>query len=266
MNLALHVTGQRGDGYHLLDSLVAFADIGDSVTIGPWAPDQPELQIIGPQAGALTVAEDNLCLRASAAMGGGVCITLTKVLPVSSGIGGGSADAAAVLRAMQRIGRALPPAADILALGADVPVCLQGRPVRMTGIGEGLAPVTLPEAWLVLANPGVSVSTPEVFGALTRRDHAPMTALPRLHGVAELAAYLAMQRNDLEPAAVSLAPLIATAKAALTAQPGCMLARMSGSGATCFGLFADGLSASAAARALQSQHPDWWVRAGQMLR
>jgi 4-diphosphocytidyl-2-C-methyl-D-erythritol kinase len=265
INLTLHVTGQRGDGYHLLDSLVVFADIGDSVVIAPWAPDQPELQIIGPQSGALVVADDNLCLRASRSMGGGVAITLTKVLPISSGIGGGSADAAAVLRAMQRIGRVLPSAADILALGADVPVCLQGRAVRMTGIGEGLAPVTLPGAWLVLANPGVTLSTPQVFGTLTRRDYAPIPALPRLRGVAELAAFLAMQRNDLEPAAISLAPLIGTVKAALTAQQGCLVARMSGSGATCFGLFADGLSASAAARALQSQRPDWWVAAGQML-
>ena len=265
VNLTLHVTGQRADGYHLLDSLVAFADIGDSVMIAPWA-DGPELRIIGPQAGGLVPSDDNLCLRASRAMGGGVAITLTKVLPVSSGIGGGSADAAAVLRVMRRIGRALPPAPDILALGADVPVCLHGRAVRMTGVGDGLTPVTLPDAWLVLANPGVALSTPQVFGALTRRDHPPMAVLPRLRGVAELAACLAMQRNDLEPAATSLAPVIATVKAALTAQPGCLLARMSGSGATCFGLFADGLSASAAARALQAQRPDWWVAAGQMLR
>ncbi|MFZ1340352.1 MAG: 4-(cytidine 5'-diphospho)-2-C-methyl-D-erythritol kinase, partial [Paracoccaceae bacterium] len=160
---------------------------------------------------------------------------------------------------------ALPPAAEILALGADVPVCLAGRAVRMTGVGEVLTPLALPEAWLVLANPGVSLATPQVFQALTRRDNAPLPSLPRLRGVAELAAFLAMQRNDLEPAATALAPVIAETRAALTAQTGCLLARMSGSGATCFGLFADGLTATAAARALRAAHPGWWVEAGRML-
>ena len=265
VNLALHVTGLRADGYHLLDSLVAFAEVGDRVTLAPWDGLHPELQITGPQAGALPPSDDNLCLRAARAMGGGVAMTLHKVLPVASGIGGGSADAAAVLRAMRRIGRALPPAAEILALGADVPVCLAGRAVRMTGVGEVLTPLALPEAWLVLANPGVALATPQVFQALTRRDNAPLPSLPRLRGVAELAAFLAMQRNDLEPAATALAPVIAETRAALTAQTGCLLARMSGSGATCFGLFADGLTATAAARALRAAHPGWWVEAGRML-
>jgi 4-diphosphocytidyl-2-C-methyl-D-erythritol kinase len=261
VNLCLHVIGRRGDGYHLLDSLVAFADVGDRVSVAPGEG----LRITGPQAAALPVSDDNLCLRAARAMGGGVRVALDKVLPVSSGIGGGSADAAAVLRAMARMGRPLPDAAAVLALGADVPVCLAGRAVRMTGVGEGLAPVRLPEAWLVLANPGLAVSTPEVFRALARRDNAPMPALPRLHGVAELAAFVAMQRNDLEPAATALAPPIAEVRAALTAQPGCLVARMSGSGATCFGLFADGLTAATAARALQAARPGWWVAAGRML-
>lgn len=261
VNLTLHVTGQRADGHHLLDSLVAFADVGDRVTVAPGEG----LRITGPQAGALPVSDDNLCLRAARAMGGGVSVALEKVLPVASGIGGGSADAAAVLRAMARMGRPLPPPAEVLALGADVPVCLSGRAVRMAGVGEVLSPIALPKAWLVLANPGVAVPTAQVFRALTRRDNPPMPALPRLRSVAELAAFLAMQRNDLELAATALAPMIARVRAALTAQSGCLMARMSGSGATCFGLFADGLAASAAMRAMAEAQPGWWLAAGRML-
>jgi 4-diphosphocytidyl-2-C-methyl-D-erythritol kinase len=198
-------------------------------------------------------------------MGGGVAITLDKHLPIASGIGGGSADAAATLRAMARLGRPMPDATAILKLGADVPVCLTGRPTRMSGVGEVLAPVTLPPAWMVLANPGVSVSTPQVFRTLTRRDNPPMQALPRLRDLPELAAWLAMQRNDLEAPATQLAPVIAQVRTALTGQSGCRFARMSGSGATCYGLFPDGLTAAAAARALADKHPDWWVAAGRVL-
>ncbi len=261
VNLTLHVTGRRGDGYHLLDSLVAFAGVGDRVTVGPGQG----LRITGPRAAGLTAGPDNLCLRAAEAMGGGVAVTLEKVLPVASGIGGGSADAAAVLRALARMGRPMPPADRVLALGADVPVCLAGRAVRMTGVGEGLTPVTLPPAWLVLANPGVAVSTADVFRALDRRDNAPMAAVPRLRDAAELAAFLAMARNDLEAPATALAPVIAEVRHALTAQQGCLFARMSGSGATCFGLFADGLGAAAAARALRAARPAWWVEAAPLL-
>ncbi|MFZ1468489.1 MAG: 4-(cytidine 5'-diphospho)-2-C-methyl-D-erythritol kinase [Paracoccaceae bacterium] len=261
INLALHVTGRRADGYHLLDSLVVFAGLGDRVTV---APGQG-MQITGPQAAGLSLGQDNLCLRAAAAMGGGVSVCLDKMLPVSSGIGGGSADAAAVLRAMARMGRPLPDAEAVLALGADVPVCLQGRAVRMTGVGEGLAPVALPAAWLVLANPKVALSTPAVFGALTRRDHAPMTAPAAWRDTAALAAWLDRQRNDLQPAALTLAPVIADVITALAVQHGCLLARMSGSGATCFGLFAHAAPAHAAAQALSAQRPGWWVAAGRML-
>ena len=260
VNLTLHVTGQRADGYHLLDSLVVFAGVGDSVTVA--AAPALSLAITGPMGAMLPVTDDNLVLRAARAMGATAQITLHKVLPVSSGIGGGSADAAACLRALARLtGQALPGPDQVLALGADVPVCLAGTPARMTGIGEGLGPVPpLPAAWLVLVNPGVAVSTPAIFRALARRDNAPMPAsLPRLKTTADLAAFVAMQRNDLESPAIALQPVIAQVKTALTAQPGCMLARMSGSGATCFGLFADPLSANAAARALQAAQPGWWV-------
>jgi 4-diphosphocytidyl-2-C-methyl-D-erythritol kinase len=260
VNLTLHVTGQRADGYHLLDSLVVFAGVGDSVTVAT-APAL-SLAITGPMGAMLPVTDDNLVLRAARAMGATTQITLHKVLPVSSGIGGGSADAAACLRALARLtGQALPGPDKVLALGADVPVCLAGTPSRMTGIGEALGPVPpLPAAWLVLVNPGVAVSTPAIFRALARRDNAPMPpSLPRLKTTADLAAFVAMQRNDLEAPAIALQPMIAQVKTALTAQPGCLMARMSGSGATCFGLFADPLSANAAARALQATHPGWWV-------
>ncbi|MCZ8334513.1 MAG: 4-(cytidine 5'-diphospho)-2-C-methyl-D-erythritol kinase [Rhodobacteraceae bacterium] len=267
INLCLHVTGRRADGYHLLDSLVVFAGVGDRVSATLEGP--PSLTVEGPMAAGLSGEGDNLVLRAARAIGVSARIVLEKHLPVSSGIGGGSADAAATLRLLARLsGRPLPDAAAVLALGADVPVCLAGRPVRMTGIGEGLAPLPpLPEAWMVLANPGVAVSTPAIFRALARADNAPLPRdLPSLRTPAELAAFLTMQRNDLEPPAVTLEPVIGRVKAALTAQAGCLMARMSGSGATCFGLFADPLSANAAARAICAAEPGWWVADAPLLQ
>ena len=268
VNLALHVTGQRADGYHLLDSLVVFAGVGDRLSLA----DAPALTlaITGPQAGALPVTEDNLVLRAARAIGeAAAAITLEKVLPVASGIGGGSADAAATLRLIARHrGRALPPPDQVLALGADVPVCLSGRAVRMTGIGEGLVPLphALPPAWMVLVNPLQAVSTPDVFRALDKRDNAPLRDLPRLRDAAELAAWVAMQRNDLEAPAMRLLPVIGQVRAALSGQQGCLVSRMSGSGASCFGLFPDPLSASAAARAIRAAQPAWWVADAPVLQ
>ncbi len=266
VNLTLHVTGQRADGYHLLDSLVVFADIGDPVTVAK--SDKLSLQITGPNAALLPVADDNLVLRAARLMQVDAAITLEKVLPVASGIGGGSADAAATLRALSRVARKPLPSDDaVLTLGADVPACLRGQPVRMQGVGERLSRVPpLPSGWLVLVNPGVAVTTPEVFRKLVRKDNAPMPDnLPRLRTTADLAAFLQMMRNDLETPAIALAPVIGVVKTTLSAQSGCLIARMSGSGATCFGLFADGLSASAAARALRAVQPEWWVASAQML-
>jgi len=266
INLCLHVTGRRADGYHLLDSLVVFAGVGDRVSASLAAT--PSLTVQGPMAAGLTGEGDNLVLRAGRTMGVSARIVLEKHLPVSSGIGGGSADAAATLRLLARLaGKALPDAAAVLGLGADVPVCLAGRPVRMTGIGEGLSPLpTLPPVWMVLVNPGVAVSTPAIFRALARADNAPLPRdLPRMRSAADLAAFVMMQRNDLEPPALALEPVIGRAKAALTAQTGCLMARMSGSGATCFGLFADPLAASAAARAIRLAEPGWWVADAPML-
>ncbi|NTT84656.1 4-(cytidine 5'-diphospho)-2-C-methyl-D-erythritol kinase [Tabrizicola fusiformis] len=268
VNLALHVVGRRADGYHLLDSLVVFAEFGDRITV---APGQGlRLTVTGPQGGGLAADDDNLCLRAARAMAGpGAQITLEKHLPVASGIGGGSADAAATLQALARLWRVpLPDAAAVLALGADVPVCLAGRPARMEGVGEVLSLLPpLPAAWLVLVNPGVAVSTPAVFRALERRDNARLPAtLPRLATAEELAAFLMMQRNDLEAPAMALAPVIGQVRSALSAQSGCLMARMSGSGATCFGLFPDALNAAAAAAALRRVQPGWWVEAAELAR
>lgn len=264
INLTLHVTGQRADGYHLLDSLVVFADLGDHLTCTP--SDTLSLTITGPEGAGLTVGEDNLVLRAARAFGQGygAAITLDKRLPIASGIGGGSADAAATLVALSRLWRLPLPSADqVLALGADVPVCLAGQPRRMSGVGEVLAPLpaALPKAHLVLVNPRAQVSTPAVFRGLARKDNAAMPpALPKLHSAADLAAFLREQRNDLDAPALRTLPVIGAVKAALAEQSGCLLARMSGSGATCFGLFADAGDAKAAAGQLGAAHPQWWVR------
>lgn len=268
VNLALHVTGRRGDGYHLLDSLVVFAGTGDRITAEA-APDLT-LTLTGPRAAGLSSGADNLVLQAARTMGPqGARLVLEKHLPVASGIGGGSADAAATLRVLARLrGQPLPPGAAVLALGADVPVCLAGRPARMSGIGETVIPLAhpLPEAWLVLANPGAAVSTPAIFAALARRDNAPLPRdLPRLKTAAELAAFLRMCRNDLEAPAAQIVPEISVVRSALSAQPGCLMSRMSGSGATCFGLFPDALIAAAAARALRSARPEWWIEAAPIL-
>lgn len=272
INLTLHVTGQRADGYHLLDSLVVFADLGDRITASPAA--DLTLSVTGPMAGGLSTGEDNLVMRAArlmarehGAQGQGAALVLDKRLPLASGLGGGSSDAAATLSALARLWY-VPVPANLLTLGADVPACLVARPLRMTGVGGGLNPLphALPAVTLLLANPGVALSTPAVFAALARRDHAPMPRdLPRLRDAAELAAFLAMMRNDLEPAAIRLAPVIAKVRSALSAQPGCLIARMSGSGATCFGVFADPLSAAAAAGTLRRAEPGWWVEAASLL-
>ncbi len=266
INLCLHVTGRRTDGYHLLDSLVAFAGVGDRIIVEP--DPGLTLTVTGPQAAGLTAGPDNLVLRAARAFGAGLPgarITLDKHLPTASGIGGGSADAAAALKALAALwSRPLPSPEAVLALGADVPVCLAGRARRMTGAGETLSEVPpLPPAWIALANPGVAVSTPDVFARLDRRDNPPLPAVPSFTGAAALATWLQRQRNDLEPAALGLAPAIAEALAALSAQPGVLIARMSGSGATCFALFAAETPARAAARALA--RPGWWTAAAPLL-
>jgi len=253
INLALHVTGQRADGYHLLDSLVVFADLGDRVGQGT----RPGLLVDGPYAPGVPTGPENLVLRAAALAGvTEPALTLDKRLPPASGMGGGSSDAAATLRLL-----GCRPGTDaLMALGADLPVCMAAPgPVRMRGLGERIDPVPdLPGLWLVLVNPGVPLSTPAVFRVLSDRQNPPMPdLLPRLDGALALAAWLASLRNDLEPPACRLEPQIASVLSALAAQPGCALARMTGSGATCFGIFATQDSRDSAARALT--RPGWFV-------
>lgn len=262
VNLALHVVGRRGDGYHLLDSLVAFADFGDVITVKP-AP-LLALTITGPMAAGLSAGPDNLVLQAARLMANpmGAAITLDKHLPVASGIGGGSADAAATLLALSALwGCNLPAAAKTLGLGADVPVCLAGRSCRMEGIGDQISPIALPPAHLVLVNPGVGLRTALVFAALAKRDNAPLPPPEPMPDAAALAAYLRQCRNDLEPPALALVPQITQVLAALSAQDGCLLARMSGSGATCFGVFATARGADLAAQTLRAAEAGWWVQA-----
>ena len=260
INLALHVTGQRADGYHLLDSLVVFADAGDRLNVE--AAPRLSLRVTGPRAEGVPADGANLVLRAAEwlAPGRGAAITLDKRLPMAAGIGGGSSDAAAAIRALCELwGQALPTAERLAALGADVPVCLGARSARMAGIGERLAPVpALPPLSLVLVNPGVAVSTPEVFARLERRDGPPLPALPCWRDAEDLAGWLEGTRNDLEEPACALVPAISEALGALRAMPGCLLARMSGSGATCFGLFAEAGAAARARDRLRSER-EWWV-------
>ena len=267
INLTLHVTGQRADGYHLLDSLVVFAEVGDLITARRLKG--LSLSITGPEAAGLGAGADNLVLRAARLMGArDLALTLHKALPLSSGIGGGSSDAAACLRLVARHeGTTLPAMRAALGLGADVPVCLTPRTCRMQGIGEAITPLTpLPAFWMVLANPRVEVPTPQVFRALEQRENSPMPAsLPLWDDAAALFVFLADQRNDLQAAACQIAPEIGEVLTALGATPGCALARMSGSGATCFGLYARQDDAERAARELQAAHPEWWVVATGLL-
>jgi len=275
VNLFLHVVGRRPDGYHLLDSLVVFADVGDRLAASPAAG--LTLAIDGPFAAGLEAGPDNLVMRAAlalgAALGGdvpGAALRLTKNLPVAAGLGGGSADAAAALRLLLRLwGRDLPPArlaALALTLGADLPVCLAGGPRFVGGVGEAMAPPPpLPPAWLLLVNPKVPVATVAVFKARQGPFSAPGRWSGRLADAAALAAALAVCGNDLAAPARGLAPVIDEVLAELAALPDCLIARVSGSGASCFGLFAEAAAARRAADALAARRPQWWVAAAAML-
>ena len=276
LNLYLHVTGKREDGYHLLDSLVAFTDIYDTLTIRPAAA--LTFSTDGPFAGGfgdedpMTNLVFRAALRLAAAAGhqAKMAFHLTKNLPVASGIGGGSADAAACLRGLARLWGIDPTDRVVLdvaaGLGADVPSCVVGRVCFMGGIGTDISPApALPEAGLLLVNPGIGLSTPSVYRARQGGFTAPMRFDVPPAGVDELAALLAGRRNDLTEAAVSLVPEIGVVLDAIGATGGCKLARMSGSGATCFGIFEDVAEARRAAQALQVRHQAWWVKPGRLL-
>lgn len=280
LNLYLRVTGRREDGYHLLDSLVAFAAVGDVLTAEP--ADRFSLSIDGPFAGPLQAAvkadgSDNLVVRAATRLAevtgvrAGARIALAKNLPVAAGIGGGSADAAATLRALCRLWSLDLAASDLarmgLALGADIPVCLGSRPAMMSGIGDILTPAPpLPPVGLVLVNPGVAVATAAVFSARHGPFSAPAAITPPApRSARELADMLAPLGNDLTPAALSLAPAIAEVLGELADSPNCLLARLSGSGPTCFGLFPDLGMATKAAGALAAARPHWWIEPTRLM-
>ncbi len=270
INLCLHVIGQRRDGYHLLDSLVAFAGIGDRLS-ATYAGSGHSLVIDGPFAAGLPTDGRNLILRAAemVAPGAALAFHLEKHLPPASGIGGGSSDAAATIRLLHgSIYRsALPDAATLADLGADVPVCLTApAPMRMRGIGERLDPVAgLPAGGILLANPGVEVSTPAIFKRLVHKQNSGLPdVLPVWPDMAALALWLQDQRNDLEAPAIAEQPVIGAVIDALWGLPRCLFARMSGSGATCFALFSTEDGASSAAETLRESHPEWWIEAGRL--
>lgn len=269
VNLSLRVVGRRADGYHELVSLVTFASVGDRLILTP-GPGLL-LDVVGPTAAVAGAGGDNLVLKAARALAQRVGklraghFRLTKRLPVAAGIGGGSADAAATLRLLARAnGLALhdPRLSDAaLATGADVPVCLASVPRMMAGIGEVLsAPLLLPAVPAVLVNPRVDLPTKDVFGALRLASSGADAAAMPPSDPAELLAWLAREPNDLETPAIGLRPAIADVLTALRGLPGCRLARMSGSGGTCFGLFDSDAAARAAVRTLRTAHRRWWVR------
>ncbi|HXW71259.1 MAG TPA: 4-(cytidine 5'-diphospho)-2-C-methyl-D-erythritol kinase [Methylocella sp.] len=278
INLTLHITGRRADGWHTLESLVAFSKSGDLLTLDPG--QSVSLAVEGRSAAATGPLENNLVLAASrqfakrfsgASLG---AFRLHKRLPVAAGLGGGSSDAAAALRLLARANAIAlddPLLQDAArATGADVPVCLRGRARMMRGVGDELGPILeLPPAVALLVNPGMPVATKEVFAAMGIEaatetgfgDHPEI--LPDMPFDA-LMAGLRKGRNDMEAAACRLAPIVGDVLAVLSAAPGCRLARMSGSGATCFALFQNCRAAGRVKKAILRAHPNWWVKASML--
>jgi 4-diphosphocytidyl-2-C-methyl-D-erythritol kinase len=276
VNLTLRVLGGRADGYHDIESLVAFANAGDRLALTPGSA--LTVTVEGPSAAQSGSEADNLVIKAARGLAARVAdlrvgaFRLQKNLPVAAGLGGGSADAAAALRLLARANK-LPPDDPRLydaarATGADVPVCLDPRSRLMRGIGDILsAPLPLPRLPALLVNPGVAVPTKLVFSGWTPSANparasgaaADFAALAKMHDERPLLDWLTSEVNDLEAPAIALAPAIADVLASLRAAAGCRLARMSGSGATCFGLFASGTETAAAAKNLRVQNSHWWI-------
>lgn len=271
VNLALHVTGRRADGYHLVESLVVFTNHGDRLRVEASARDA--FSVTGPFASQLADSSDNLVLKArdllrrhfGPAAAGPVALKLEKNLPVAAGIGGGSSDAAAAFSLLSRFWDLDADAETLarigLSLGADVPMCLSARPLLAGGIGETLEPLPhFPALPLLLVNPGAPLKTPVIFSALDRRENPPLPALRHDGSLSSVVAWLAATRNDLQAAALSFLPEIGRVLAILEAE-GAGLARMSGSGATCFGIFDTQAEAERAEAAVAARHPEWFVRA-----
>jgi len=258
VNLFLHVGARRADGYHALQSLVVFAEVGDRLRFEP--ADRLSLAIEGPFADRLSPSDDNLVLKAARALDARRRITLSKNLPLASGIGGGSADAAAVLR---YLGKGRDDLLDVAsAIGSDIPVCVASKSSWMEGRGEILRPVAgVPALAMLLVNPGVAVGTAEVFRALETRRGTGLALPARFENEDALFAFLATTANDLEAPACNIQPVIGEVIAEIAAQRGVRLSRMSGSGATCFGLFDSDAACAGAADAIAASHPAWWVRA-----
>ena len=277
VNLALHVTGRRADGYHELESLVVFADVADELVAT--AAMRDTLRITGPFAAAIGSGDANLVARAMAAfrlrwpahVATGLDVELRKNLPVAAGLGGGSADAAAALRLMAALGEVPIPLAELVALaltlGADVPSCVVSRPAEVRGVGEIVTPLrSFPACHLVLVNPLVPVVTADVFRRLESRGNPPLPALPQpLTRPAQLGIWLAETRNDLEPPAIALVGAIGELLARMAEIETCMLARMSGSGGTVFGLFGSSAQAHQAAHDLRARWPGYWVAAAPVI-
>ena len=277
INLALHVTGRRADGYHSLEMLVAFAGVGDELEASPSRHDS--LSITGPFAAGLGNGDSNLVLRALAAfrrrwpgaLPDGIDLHLAKNLPVAAGLGGGSADAAAALRLFAAMADADIAFADLLeiarGLGADVSMCLYSRPAEVRGIGEIVLPLAhFPACHVVLVNPLVPVVTADVFRRLEHRDNPGLPELgDPLARPAQLGLWLGETRNDLEPPAIAMVPAIGDLIARLRLANGCILARMSGSGATVFGLFGSSAQAHQAAHDLRETWPAYWVAAAPLI-
>jgi 4-diphosphocytidyl-2-C-methyl-D-erythritol kinase len=273
INLFLHVTGRRADGFHLLDSLAVFAGIADSIAFVP--SETLSLEITGPFSASLAAEPHNLVLRAARALASETglrptgALRLDKQIPVASGIGGGSADAAAALRLLCRVWHLNPPDAvlDRIAtgLGADVPVCLRNQPMRMRGVGEALTPApTLPQCGLLLVNPGMPLATVSVFRARVGEFSREASLPAGWETAQEMAGWLSGVANDLEGPAVGLVPAIRDVLHVIAGIRGCLLARMSGSGATCFGLFPS--AAAAALAATEIARPGWWSWGGSLAR
>ena len=282
VNLSLRVVGRRADGYHDLESVVAFADCADRLTLEPGG--ELRLATTGPLAAACGETSDNLVFKAAKLLAEAVpnlklgAFALDKVLPVAAGIGGGSADAAAALRLLARLNDLLlddPRLQQVaLATGADVPVCLLSRACEMTGVGEQLLPLAMPNMPCVMVNPRVPVATKDVFQALGLRNgelrvgatsvlQAP--AWPEQGGsIADWVDVLKTVANDLEAPAMRIEPVIGDVLGALRDSAGVKLARMSGSGATCFAIYGAPAEAHAAAGKIRGDHPGWWVHAGTL--